>query len=89
MGTYNAPAGLALVGENGPELVRFRGGEQVLPNHRLGSIGFAGRGGAPETVHSPTFVFPGISDARMARETGAQAARHYRKEMNGPLRNVR
>ena len=31
-GTNNASAGLALVGEAGPELVRFRGGEQVLNN---------------------------------------------------------
>lgn len=30
-GTDNAPAGVALVGEEGPELVRFRGGEQVVP----------------------------------------------------------
>ena len=34
-GTNNAPSGMALVGENGPELVRFRGGEQVVPNHML------------------------------------------------------
>ncbi len=31
-GTNNAPAGLAIVGEAGPELVKFRGGEQVLNN---------------------------------------------------------
>ena len=31
-GTNSAPAGLALVGEAGPELVRFNGGEQVLNN---------------------------------------------------------
>jgi len=31
-GTNNASAGLALVGEAGPELVKFRGGEQVLNN---------------------------------------------------------
>lgn len=31
-GTNNAPAGLSIVGEAGPELVRFRGGEQVLNN---------------------------------------------------------
>lgn len=30
-GTDYARAGVALVGENGPELVRFRGGEQVIP----------------------------------------------------------
>jgi hypothetical protein len=35
-GTMNAPRGLALVGERGPELVRMRGGEQVIPNHMLG-----------------------------------------------------
>ena len=32
-GTNNALSGLALVGEAGPELVKFRGGEQVLNAH--------------------------------------------------------
>ena len=32
-GTDNAQRGLALVGEAGPELVRFNGGEKVLNNH--------------------------------------------------------
>lgn len=31
-GTDNAPRGLAIVGEAGPELVNFRGGEQVINN---------------------------------------------------------
>ena len=31
-GTNNASRGLAIVGEAGPELVKFRGGEQVLNN---------------------------------------------------------
>ena len=31
-GTDNAPAGLSVVGEAGPELVNFKGGEQVLSN---------------------------------------------------------
>lgn len=31
-GTNDAPRGLALVGEAGPELVKFRGGEQVINN---------------------------------------------------------
>lgn len=38
-GTMNAPRGLALVGERGPEFVRMRGGEQVIPNHELSSLG--------------------------------------------------
>jgi tape measure domain-containing protein len=34
-GTSSAQSGVALVGEKGPELVRFKGGEQVVPNHQL------------------------------------------------------
>ena len=34
-GTDSAPEGLAVVGEDGPEIVRFRGGEQVIPNSRI------------------------------------------------------
>lgn len=34
-GTSSARPGVAWVGEKGPELVRFRGGEEVVPNHRL------------------------------------------------------
>lgn len=37
-GTNNAPRGLALVGENGPELVRFGGGEQVIPANRTAQL---------------------------------------------------
>ena len=32
-GTENAPSGWAWVGEDGPELMRMHGGEQILPNH--------------------------------------------------------
>jgi hypothetical protein len=34
-GTSSARPGVAWVGEKGPELVRFKGGEEVVPNHRL------------------------------------------------------
>ena len=43
-GTDNAPGGLAMVGEKGPELVYLPKGAQVTPNNRLNSI--AGGGGA-------------------------------------------
>ena len=36
MGTNRASRGWAWVGERGPELVRFKGGESVTPNNRLG-----------------------------------------------------
>lgn len=58
MGTSSAPSGLALVGESGPELVRFRGGEQVIPNHRLRGLEFGGRessGVAVQVIPSPYF----------------------------------
>lgn len=34
-GTTSARPGVAWVGEKGPELVRFKGGEEVVPYHRL------------------------------------------------------
>ena len=43
MGTNNAPGGLALVGEKGPELVGLPRGSTVTPNHKLNSL--AGGGG--------------------------------------------
>jgi hypothetical protein len=36
-GTNNAPGGLSLVGEKGPELVNLPRGSQVIPNNKLGS----------------------------------------------------
>jgi hypothetical protein len=36
-GTDSAPPGYAWVGERGPEIVKFRGGEQVIPNHNIGA----------------------------------------------------
>jgi len=38
-GTNSAPGGMALVGEQGPELVNLPGGSQVIPNSALGGIG--------------------------------------------------
>jgi len=35
-GADSAEPGVAMVGERGPEMVRFRGGERVIPNHKLG-----------------------------------------------------
>ena len=48
-GTSSARPGMALVGEEGPELVRFGGGEEVVPNHRMG----AALGGMP-SIQAPT-----------------------------------
>lgn len=77
-GTNYAPGGLAIVGERGPEIVNLRRGAQVIPNHEL-----RGMGGQN---HNPTFIFPGVTNERTAREAGAQAALRYRQMLNGPVR---
>lgn len=45
-GTENAPSGLAVVGEEGPELVNFRGGEQVIPAPQTKQMLQSGTGGS-------------------------------------------
>lgn len=44
-GTDFAPRGLAVVGESGPELINFRGGEQVISANRTRTILSRGQGG--------------------------------------------
>lgn len=41
-GTDYAPRGMAMVGERGPELMMMRGGEKIIPNHKLGGLGGGG-----------------------------------------------
>lgn len=48
-GTDSAPGGLAIVGEEGPELVNLPRGSQVVPNNQLGSIGGS-------TINAPVTV---------------------------------
>lgn len=72
LGTKSARRGVALVGENGPELVLMRGGETVIPNSRLA---YAGAGG---DVYNITI------DAKNVREFNdvvriAQNARQYKR----------
>lgn len=55
VGTGSAPSGFALVGEKGPEVVRFRGGEQVIPNDRIGSIQMP-TANAPTVLVKPTVI---------------------------------
>lgn len=83
-GTNFAPGGMALVGERGPELVNLPRGSRVNTAGQTAAM----LRGAGQTVHSPTFVFPGITNAREAREAAGQAARRYREGLNGPLRRA-
>ncbi|NYD84322.1 tape measure protein [Brucella intermedia] len=65
-GTNSAPRGLAVVGENGPELVRFRGGEQVIPNHKLTAPTMPNLRGASSSTGGGSFTFAPVIDARGA-----------------------
>lgn len=81
-GTLSAPRGLALVGERGPELVHFRGGERVFPN---GTGPGGGRATQVQVIPSAYFdvvvdgrvvsAAPSIIDggARVAASRGARA----------------
>lgn len=55
-GTNSAAAGWAMVGEEGPELMRMRGGERVYNNRETrGMLGAGGEGGGP--VHMTSNVY--------------------------------
>ncbi|WP_426126332.1 phage tail tape-measure protein [Pararhizobium sp. PWRC1-1] len=51
-GTPAARPGVAWVGEKGPELVRFKGGEEVIPNHRVVSAANQNAGASNAPVAS-------------------------------------
>ena len=72
-GTRSAPAGLALVGENGPELVNLRGGESILP---AGQTAAALGGGTNVTIN--VSVAPGANLAEAGRQTADALAAFYR-----------
>jgi len=68
-GTNSAPRGLAVVGENGPELVRFSGGEQVIPNHKLNAPTLPNLRGAAKSGGG-SFTYAPQIDARGADQAG-------------------
>ena len=73
-GTNSAPRGLAVVGENGPELVRFSGGEQVIPNHKLNAptlpnLRGAAMGGGGNFTYAPQIDARGADQAGLAQLT--------------------
>lgn len=55
-GTMAARTGLAVVGERGPEIVRFGGGEKVIPNHQLRGVNDNGRSGQGISVSAPVEI---------------------------------
>lgn len=82
-GTNNAPSGFAWVGENGPEIVRFRGGEQVIPNHRLPQMRSPGFRTANDNAANVTIQMQASGNPRADRESATQAAYAVRRVLNG------
>jgi len=82
-GTSGAMPGWAWVGERGPELVRFSGGETVVPNHRLGTLpGYAdGTGIGMPFSHTPaqTLAWMDQTAGAMQGKFAAAAARQFEK----------
>ncbi|MBL3576028.1 hypothetical protein JMK10_02565 [Rhodovulum sulfidophilum] len=70
-GTDSAPGGLAWVGEAGPELVNLPRGAQVIPNHRLGSLG----GGSVRMGDVHVSVAQTNADPRQIAEAVRQVSR--------------
>ena len=70
-GTLSAPRGLALVGERGPELVRMRGGEQVIPAGQTARA----MGGVTVNLHVHN---RNVTEADAARIAGLIQARQRR-----------
>lgn len=75
-GTDYANAGYALVGEEGPEIVKFGGGEKVYPNDQtMAILGDSARnsGGGQTVVNiSPQFTVNGNADSSMFKEWSEQ-----------------
>ena len=61
-GTESAAPGYALVGEEGPELVKFKGGERVIPAERTAEI----LGGGVHVSVSPTITINGAANESTA-----------------------
>ena len=70
-GTDSAERGAAVVGENGPEIVVFRGGEAVYNAKETKAILGNGRGGGTAVTIAPSFIINGggsETDWREAKE---------------------
>ncbi|ABA04876.1 hypothetical protein Nwi_1615 [Nitrobacter winogradskyi Nb-255] len=67
-GTDNAPGGLAIVGERGPELVNLPRGSQVIPHHQIGSAGGGGDINVPVMVNIDATGADAAGLARVQRQ---------------------
>lgn len=76
-GTNNAPSGLALVGEEGPELIDFRGGERVYNANATRDIMSSNGGGA--SVNNWNVTFNNLNDT--SAYTMMRQMKNWQREM--------
>lgn len=68
MGTPGANSGWAMVGDQGPEMVNFRGGEGVMNNHELAkAYRKDGDGGFSGDIHMPIHVAGNLDKAAVEK----------------------
>jgi hypothetical protein len=67
LGTFGANSGLKIVGDKGPELVRFRGGESVMTNDATKALVGRGAGGGDVVVNMPVTVNGNMDSAAVDR----------------------
>ena len=88
-GTKSAPGGLALVGEEGPELVVLPRGAQVIPNDKTMRMipGFAeGTPGAASPFGGLSSSFGNVGD--LAGQSAAKAIKDAAKDLSKSLKEV-
>jgi len=99
-GTDSAAPGLAWVGEHGKELLDFRGGERVIPNHHLAGGGlvqnFASGGfvsadfsAMSSGMSNPTIPSKGALSAALIRQQKATTALHVAENNLYTLRRTK
>lgn len=89
-GTNYSSAGLAWVGEHGPELLNLPGGSQVIPNHKLGDL-VPSKGDTHNHFASGSIVVhaaPGQSSDEIAEVVLQKLGRKMRNQSYSRPRNV-
>lgn len=102
-GTSSAEPGLALVGENGPELIRFGGGEQVFPAEQteammnrleampLEALQISGtdeHGGTYEITFAPTYTISGNPNPADLEQLLREHDQSMREELESMLDEI-
>ena len=78
-GAQYAAAGVTLVGEQGPELVRFGGGEQVVPSWQTAGIMHGAGGGGEGTINLTSHNVVNVGGQRMQSQVVTQSLTYQRR----------